>query len=432
MMQKRCKASLVTLFVLLYVVSNMLFNSIQIHANDGKHKDGELNHTIDQISQQVLLNISVNGFNPNAKTKSLTTGGLYINWMMNNPTQINKVNPNTNDDPPTSHDIQTDLYYLNALAEYKFLHQGDTRYDLEIQKITPIVHYEFFNYNLPKGWVYFYLLRDGFFLNDPVLTQEACMAASNYYTNWYEPTLNLLYNKSHTPGIYSVEHSITAGAALLDAGTRWHQPAWVLAGKATLTTAVAASYNLQSHLFYNNMSVNSDGTEVVTNDQAKPSTQGSVVEALMEAYRLFPDPQYLTIAKEVLQSMLVSSGLWDQSNGGLYFALDLNSGKLEQKYKETRAQAHTLIGLYRFNQVMRASGKPQMYLDKQQQLISLLANKFYEPTYHGYFYRVTPDFQIYVSNDANGQPQLENYFTTEAMGLALDALQQTEMPTVPF
>ncbi|GHO83721.1 D-glucuronyl C5-epimerase family protein [Dictyobacter formicarum] len=387
---------------------------------------------IDQVTREVLLNITANGFNPNAKTKSLTTGGLYINWMMNDPTQINRVNPNTNNNPPTSHDIQTDLFYLNALAEYKYLHPDDTRYDLEIQKMSPIVHYEFFNYNLPKGWVYFYLLRDGFFLNDPVLTEEASMAASNYYTHWYDTNLNLLYNKSHIPGVYSVEHSITAGAALMDAGTRLNQPAWFQAGKSTLEIAVAASYNLQSHLFYNNMSVNSDGTEVVTNDQAKPSTQGSVVEALMEAYMLVHDQQYLDIANQVLQSMLIDSGLWDHTNRGLYFALDLNGGKLEQKYKETRAQAHALIGLYRFNQVMRTFGKPQMYLDKQQQLISLLANKFYEPTYHGYFYRMTPDFQIYVSNDANGQPQSENYFTTEAMGLALDALQQTEMPTVPF
>ncbi|GLV55072.1 hypothetical protein KDH_19190 [Dictyobacter sp. S3.2.2.5] len=431
-MQKRCKVSLVVLFVLFYSVSSMLLTGMQARAAHGKLKSGGLDQAIDQVAQQVLLNISVNGFNPNAKTKSLTTGGLYVNWMMNNPTQINKVNPNTNDDPPTSHDIQTDLFYLNALAEYKFLHRGDTRYDLEIQKITPIVHYEFFNYNLPKGWVYFYLLRDGFFLNDPVLTQEASMAASNYYTHWFDPALNLLYNKSHTPGVYSVEHSITAGAALMDAGTRWHQPAWIQAGKSTLTTALAASYNLQSHLFYNNMMVNSDGTEVVTNDQAKASTQGSVVEALMEAYMLTHDQQYLDVASQVLQSLLVSSGLWDQSNGGLYFALDLNSGKLEQKYKETRAQAHTLIGLYRFNQVMRAIGRPQVFLDKQQQLVSLLATRFYEPNYHGYFYRVTPDFQIYVSNDASGQPQQENYFTTEAMGLALDALQQTEMPVIPY
>lgn len=430
-MQRRCKVSLVALFILFYIVSSMLF-SIQTHAAKGKQKSGVLDQTIDQVTQQVLQNISVNGFNPNAKTKSLTTGGLYVNWMMNDPTQINKVNPNTNDDPPTSHDMQTDLFYLNALAEYKYLHHGDSRYDLEIQKISPIVHYEFFNYDLPKGWVYFYLLRDGSFLNDPVLTEEANMAANNYYTHWYDTNLNLLYNKSHTPGVYSVEHSITAGAALMDAGTRWHQPSWFQAGKSTLATAVAASYNLQSHLFYNNMSVNSDGTEVVTNDQAKASTQGSVVEALMEAYMLVHDQQYLDIASQVLQSMLISSGLWDQTNGGLYFALDLNSSKLEQKYKETRAQAHTLIGLYRFNQVMRTLGKPQMYLDKQQQLISLLTTRFYEPTYHGYFYRMTPDFQIYVSNDTNGQPQLENYFTTEAMGLALDALQQTEISTIPF
>ncbi|GCE22677.1 hypothetical protein [Dictyobacter kobayashii] len=430
-MQKKYRIILIAFIVLCYIASNVL-NSAQVHAANGKPEVRTLDPIIDQVTQQVLLNIGTNGFNPNAKTKTLTTGGLYVNWMMNDPTQVNKVNPSSNDDPPTSHDIQTDLFYLNTLAEYKYLHPGDTRFDQDIQKISPIVHYEFFNYSIPKGWVYFYLLRDGLLLNDTALVSEANMAASNYYNHWYDTSINLLYNKTHTPGIYSVEHSITAGVALMDAGKRWNQPTWYQAGKATLNTAMAASYNLQSHLFYNNMLVNSDGTEVVLNDQAKASTQGSVVEALAVAYTLEHNQQYLDVASQVLQSMFVSSGLWDQANGGLYFAVDLNSNKLEQKYKETRAQAHALIGLYRYNQVMKAFGRPQIFLDKEQQLVALLTNKFYEPNYHGYFYRVTPNFQIFSSKDANGNPQLENYFTTEAMGLAVDAIQQTEIPHLSF
>ncbi|WP_149402584.1 hypothetical protein [Dictyobacter arantiisoli] len=420
----------VAIVLVLLLIASSLKGSMQAQAASSKMQTGKVDPTIDQVAQEVLWNIRTNGFNPIAKTKGMVTGGLYVNWRMDNPGITNNVNPNSNDDPPSSHDIQTDLFYLNALAEYKYLHGQESSHDQDIARITPIVHNEFFNYNLPKGWVYFYLLRDGYLLNDPVLTQEAQMAATNYYNNWYDQRLGLLYNKSHTPGVYSVEHSLTAGAALIDAGTRMGHPEWVQAGKATINTVLPASYNIQAQLFYNNMTVNADGSEMVMNEQGKASTQGSAVEALLAAYEITHNPQYLTISTAVLQSLFTTSGLWDQRNGGLFFAYDLNSRTLEQKYKETRAQAHILIGLYRYNQIMRQLGQSQQFLDKQQQLINLLSTNFYQPIYHGYFYRVTPTFGNVISNGPDGTPQPEIYFTTEAMGLALDALQQTEFSTI--
>lgn len=430
-MIKNSKLCLAALLMLLFSAQSNLLNT-HVQAAALKSQTGVIDPTIDQITQQVLLNIRANGFNPNAKTKGLVTGGLYVNWMMNDPQQTNRLNVASTSDPPTSHDIQTDLFYLNALAEYKHLHPNDTSYNQDILKISPIIHDEFFNYHIPKGWVYFYLLRDGTFLNDQSLIDEAYQAASNYYTKWYNKKLGLVYNKAHTPGVYSTEHSLTAGAALIDAGIRWNHPEWLQAGKSTLNVVMAASYNLQSQLFFNNMSVNADGTEIVSNDQAKPSTQGSAVEALTDAYRLTHNRLYLIIAKQVLQGLFVNNGLWDQARGGLFFALNLNSHTLRDKYKETRAQTHALVGLYRYNQIMKTLNQPQLYPDKQQQLIYLLEHAFYQPTYHGYFYRLTPSFQNYVSRTSDGWPQVENYFTTEAMGLALDALQQTEFPTFPF
>lgn len=415
----------VALLVLLFSLQNNL-SGTHVQAATIKKQLVVIDPVIDQITQQVLLNVRANGFNPNAKTKRLVTGGLYVNWMMNDPQQTNSLNVSSNDDPPSSHDIQTDLYYLNALAEYKHLHPANSSFDADIAKITPIVHDEFFNYNIPKGWVYFYLLRDGTFLHDPTLTDEACQAATNFYNNWYNRRLGLVYNKSHTPGVYSTEHSLTAGAALIDAGVRWKRIDWIQAGRSTLDTVMSASYQTQAQLFFNNMSVNTDGSEIVSNYQAKSSTQGSAVEALMDAYVLTHDALYLSIASQVLQGLFINNGLWDQRNGGLFFALNMDSHALQNKYKETRAQTHALVGLYRYNQVMQTLGRPQIYLDKQQQLLTLLKSSFYQSTYHGYFYRVTPTFQNYVSRASNGSQQVEDYFTTEAMGLALDALQQTE------
>jgi hypothetical protein len=426
---KCSKLCLIALIVLLFSMQNNLPNA---HVRAATIKSQAIDPVIDQITRQVLLNMRVNGFNPNAKTKGLVTGGLYVNWMMNDPQQTNNLNVSNDDDPTSSHDIQTDLYYLNALAEYSHLHPYDPSFNQDILKISPIVHDEFFNYNIPKGWVYFYLQRDGAFLHDPILTDEAFQAASNYYNNWYNRRLGLVYNKSHTPGVYSTEHSLTVGAALIDAGVRWNRADWIQAGKSTLNTVMAASYQMQAQLFFNNMSVNTDGSEVVSNDQAKPSTQGSAVEALMDAYALTHQQLYLSIASQVLQGLFINNGLWDQSYGGLFFALDLDTHTLRNKYKETRAQTHALVGLYRYNQIMKVLGRPQLYLDKQQQLIALLKTNFYQSTYHGYFYRLTPTFQNYVSKTSSGAPQLEDYFTTEAMGLALDALQQTELSGLSF
>ncbi len=121
-----------------------------------------------------------------------------------------------------------------------------------------------------------------------------------------------------------------------------------------------------------------------------------------------------------MQNLFGSSVLWDKTNGGLFFALDMSSGKLLNDYKETRSQTLTLISLNAYNQAKQALAA------QEQQLITVLTDHFYQHTYHGFFYRVTPNFQVYVSRPGAGIG-VEDYFTTEAMGSSLDALQQTEL-----
>ena len=176
------------------------------------------------------------------------------------------------------------------------------------------------------------------------------------------------------------------------------------------------------------MIVASDGTQRVANAQAKPDSQGSIAEALLHAYAQIHNPRYLNVAHQILQSLLVTSGLWDQSSGGLFFALDMSKGSIGRGYKETRSQAHVLIALARYNKILQLAGQAPQLMDKESQLIFLLTNKFYQSTYHGYFYRVTPTFSPYVTSSS----VIETYFTTEAMGIALDALQQTEFLSSSF
>ena len=277
---------------------------------------------------------------------------------------------------------------------------------------------------------YFYLLRDGLLLKNAALVQAAHTASQNYYTHWYDPTVGMVYNRAHSPGVYDPEQSITCGAALIEAGTRWQQPAWISAGKSTIDKALSAAWNTQYHMFYNAMTIPPSGGQQISDAHAKPATQGSIVEALVKAFDLTHNQRYLDVANQTLQS-LFSSSLWDQQNGGFFFALDLQNDQLQDTYKETRSQEHALIGLYQYNQALARSGQKPILLAKQQQLVTLLTTRCYQTTYHGYFYRMTPAFQIYTSKTGQGLGY-EDFFTTEAMGLAMDALQQTEFSSLSF
>jgi len=361
----------------------------------------------------------LHSWNPKAISHGVVTGGLFINWKMSDPAITNSVRPGPDGNPQHNHDPQVDLLYLSALAEYYQLHPKVSSFDIELARMTQVVVGEYTTYSVPKGWIYFYLLKNGLLLHNRDLVNEAHTAASNFYSTWYNPKLGLVYDIKHTPGDYSVDHSLFCGAALIDAGQRWNQPDWVKAGKSTINHILAVAFDSRYHLFYNSMVVKNTGHDRVENFQAKPSTQGQVVDALVTAYSLTNDQHYLDVANQTLQA-LFSSGLWDSKQGGFYFALDMSNGRLLKDYKETRSQTLLLLGLDHFNQV-----KP-LFLQQEKQLVAVITDHFYQSTYHGFFYRVTPGFQVYVSRPGAGIG-VEDFFTTEAMGSALDALQTTEM-----
>lgn len=377
---------------------------------------------IDTLTAQILTNMHLHAWNPNAMTKGVVTGGLYINWKMDNPSITNVTEPGSDGNPQHNHDPQVDLLYLTALSEYRQLHSQNQAYEADLNRAITLVLADFQNYNLPKGWIYFYLLENGLSLNNAGLIHEAYIAAENFYKYWYDPTLRFVYDRTHKPvADYSVDHTVNCGAALIDAGMRWHQPDWVSAGEKTIDHAISAALDPQYHLFYESMIVSSNGQDKVEDYKARPTSEGQAVTALLTAYTLTHRQQYLDVADKIVQSMFETSGLWDKNRGGFYTGFDLQKGVVITSYKETRDQSQVLIAILHYDQVV-----PHQFTQQVQQLVTTLTDHFYRSDYHGYFYRMTPDFQIYVTPPGEGVG-VEDYFTTEAMGTALDSLQQTEL-----
>ena len=376
---------------------------------------------IDSIATQVLLNMHQHSWNANAVTRGQVTGGLFINWKMGDPAITNAVTPGADGNPQHNHDTQVDLLYLNALAEYHQLHPQDHTFDADIAHTTTVVLTDFKSYSLPKGWIYFYILRSGLLLQNTALVDESHAVAGRFFSKWYDPHLGFVYDRSHTPGDYSTDHTINCGAALIDAGTRWNQPDWVNAGEKTIDHTLAVGLDPHYHLFYSNMIVGDNGQDSVQNYQLKPSTQGQAVDALVSAYTITHNQHYLDVSQQILQSLFGASGLWDTARGGFFFAVDVQKGKLLKDYKETRSQSLVLIAVHHYNQIQQ-----HPLTQDEQELLSVFSQHFYQSTYHGFFYRVAPDFQVYVSRPGQGIG-VEDYFTTEAMGSSLDALQQTEL-----
>ncbi len=357
-------------------------------------------------------------------THDVVTGGLFINWQMSNPAIANVTNPGPDGNAQHDHDPQVDLLYLTSLLEYQQIHPNDHTYDNDLQRIMNVALVDFQKYNLPKGWIYFYVLKDGITAHNATLIDEAHTIASNFYTHWYDAKRGFVYNRAHSSteiGDYNVDHTLMCGAALIDAGLRWRQPDWVVAGKKTIDHVLSVALDSHYHLFYYSMTVNPNSQDSIANYKAESATQGQAVDALLTAYTLTHHQPYLLAAKQILTSLFGSSGLWDETRGGFFFALDMQTGKLLTDYKETRGQSLTLLAIHHYNQL-----KLQQFTRQEQQLLSVLTDHFYEGTYHGYFYRLTPDFHIYVTHPGQGAG-VEDYFTTEAMGGALDALQQVEL-----
>ncbi|MBO0794603.1 MAG: hypothetical protein J2P36_27125, partial [Ktedonobacteraceae bacterium] len=313
---------------------------------------------IDQVVRQVLIDQGTNGWD--AKYK-----GMLINWRRDDLSKVNCSSSSCDRrGHSTRHDGQNDLRYLENLYWYKSRHPNDQSTDQHIAAILPTVKKGWGNTNLPKGWVYYILLRLARYSPESAYWNQAAQhwAAAQYQS--LDQNLGVHHGRIVTStgpdaitlkDAYRVDHALETGLALVDAGTRYHQSAWVKAGQREVDIVVRQSFSNTYHLF-NRIYLLSDskyGSNKVIDHQARLGEQGQELEALVRTGIATNNQQYLNLAAQMLDA-LQSQPIHDRQSGGFYFKMYLGTdqsnpaGSVSKGSKETR-QLHVLASVHLAN-----------------------------------------------------------------------------------
>ena len=390
----------------------------------------------------MLANIRDNGFNSDPDTDN-GLGGLWINWRFGTtPLQVNFNGSGLPDDPavvnPPRHDPLTDLRYLHNLLWYRQRQGIDTQFDADIARYTGIVKYEFNNSQNERGWIcdeeflpMFWLSGDDFF-RQQTLGQAAYFANSLYRSN-----IGAYYKTSstHTNGYYRVDWEVEIGCALVQAGNLFTNADWVSKGYQMVQYAYDHAYLTNYHLFLQQMddvflpdgSVNPNQSFFEDSSTDGGSLRfGSIGQeaiSLLHVYLVTSNQLFLSRALDLLDPLTVESnlfGLWDTPNGGYFEGLDfpgptfqspgvpsLASGKKEAGRQITMLQAYHLANFVTTNR----------YATTEAALLNVALQKAYYAPGHGVLYEMRPDWSLVSVGGVS-----EDWVTTEAMGIVLEAL----------
>ncbi len=371
-----------------------------IVVNSGWGLNASASTELDVAVLQTLNEIDAHGWNP-------TTNGLYINWSIADTSQVNLPSGSK-----TLHDKLTDLRDLVNMYWYESRHPGDTTQQAAIGRLLPVAKAEFSGYASDKGWVYWQLLHLASLTGDSFWSSEAKNFAAHAYSS-IDPTYGVAHGSltastaagaATCPDGYRIDHNLESGLALADAGKRFGNSAWSTAGAREVTVVTQQGYNTTYHL-YNRIICQ----WTVWDGQAKMGEQAEEVLAYLDAGSYLGDSTYLAKAQEMLDGLVANStGLHDTLNGGFFFKYNMLTQTLDNSYKEPR-QLTLLTSLHRADALF--GGR---YSSLEGEMTSVVLQMQNTNPLVGYFYRETPTF---------GQFQSENWITTEAGGIAAEAMQ---------
>jgi uncharacterized repeat protein (TIGR01451 family) len=378
--------------------------------------------------QDILADMGAYAFNPQAPPASGAgqPGGLFINWRGSWSGSLATAAANTDikesgqsDQQAGSaprHDPLTDLTYLVNLYAYQAVHPGDQEFAADITRMEPIVQQEYAGVGYYRCWVYFQLRDLGGLQPGQGWDALAASLAAVVYRHYYDSQAGTVADPRHD-GTYRTDYAAECGAMLIDAGQRAHQAAWVSAGNSTLAHLLQRAQNPDTHLFPLQMRLGQAHDSVIQ-AQLTIGEEAQLLNAFLDAYDLTGNKDYLGAVVQAVNSMYdPATGLWDQVNGGFFFSVYADGQALNTSYKETR-QAWMLPLLQHLARIEGGS-----WAGKENQMLTVVLDKLWQPGIHGYPYRVSPGFGIYQSHNGPGRQRVtEDWVTSEAMGIASEAL----------
>jgi hypothetical protein len=367
----------------------------------------------------ILADMHTHAFNPAAPpTKgSSAVGGLFINWRgtwdgslttaaANTNVQTSGVSDDTTGASPR-HDPVTDLMYLRNLRAYQAAHPGDPTFDLDATRMDPIVRAEFAGYTYYRSWIYFQLRDLDRFRPGAGWDQLARHFVEGVYRGFYDTGSGTIVDRSHS--YYRVDFAAESAAAFADAGARYGEPDLTGAARSTTAYLLAHAADPTTHLFP--LQVGNDSS--VQQAQIKVGEQAQTLDSLLTVYDRLRSPQILTAVHQAVDELYSPQlGLLDTRNGGFFFAVDADGSNLRTAYKESR-QAWMLQLLRHLD--TDAGGQAQRIAD----MTIIVTDRLWQSPLHGYVYRTTPTFGVYVNHSGQGHSSVqEDFVTSEAMGIA--------------
>ncbi|WP_169311976.1 InlB B-repeat-containing protein [Pseudopedobacter saltans] len=299
-----------------------------------KKMEAQTNAEMEDIAIDVLDGVSSMGWDP-------ANQGIYINWHRENFQQVNSESGGASDlrDEPTRHDTQNDIRALQHYYWWKWLNNGDTRYDLAIARLLPTVKSKFKTSSSEKGWMYYVFLRLYQYADSQAekdFWEGVILQWAPKMINKIDPTYGVIYQNGlgncdcgsktiYLDKAYRVGHNVQMGAALVDAGTRFNKPDWVTKGYALTMKAYEQAF-VESYGLFGRIYLISDdvyGTDKLWDTQAKLGETSETIDALVRAASITGNQQIKTdfnmIATKMLNA-LRDQPVHDKSIYGGYFS----------------------------------------------------------------------------------------------------------------
>lgn len=380
--------------------------------------------------RDILQDMNVNAFNPQARPANGASlpGGLFINWRGNWRGDPATTAANTNIQESglsdaqagsaSRHDPLTDLVYLVNLYAYQAIYPADRQFALDASRMEPIVQQEYANEGYYRCWVYFQLRDLGELQPSQGWDAMAARFAASVYQHYYDSQAGTIAEQRHD-GLYRTDFAAECGAMLIDAGQRQRNAAWVNAGNSTLTHLLQRAQNPRTHLFPLHMKLG-PAQDTVVQAQLTVGEETQLLNSFLNAYDLTGNKRYLDAAVQGVNSLYSPAlGLWDRVNGGFFFSVQADGQHLETSYKESRQS--WMLPLLQHLARIEGGGE---WARRQQEMLTVVRDRLWQPGINGYPYRETPGFGIYQStNGPNDSVVVEDWVTSEAMGIAGESLE---------